>query len=161
MLKCDPLETDEEGNLSAEINGIFSEENSLSSAVPGEKVEVKRNESLQLNKSTEKIVCFLCMETFRTFTDREMHLLTHENEIPYECPDCANLFEDLNDFVHHMNDHDSTKEANSIDHKLIDISQKSLNSFDEFENSMDENNAEFDELHTAQGTFDLVTLYSS
>lgn len=50
--------------------------------------------------------CPLCDETFLERSNQTRHMLIHSDEGPFECPDCGNLFQDIEMFQGHMLEHD-------------------------------------------------------
>lgn len=48
------------------------------------------------------VACTLCRVTSIPTIELGQHMSTHCDDSPFECPDCAELFEDLQQFLEHM-----------------------------------------------------------
>lgn len=86
------------------------------------------------NKDERNFKCTLCDYSFLQSSDLTTHMFIHIDDGPFECPDCADLFEDLKMYQEHMRVHENfikneekiTKELNSFDTELTNLVNETL-----------------------------------
>lgn len=90
-------------------NDLFSLENTLNEHM---------NKMHTNNYSYDALIidCPLCDDHFFKKNDLNTHMGVHIDENPFECPDCANLFESLILFQEHMKIHDKIDDSDNIFH---------------------------------------------
>lgn len=83
----------------------------VESSIPrGKEVSCLEKKSVNLHSDISApnvFPCSLCTETFSENGLQGTHILTHCEEGPFECPDCGNLYEDIEMFQEHMQTHDT------------------------------------------------------
>lgn len=73
--------------------------------------------SLHVNRVHEfnidrQIHCHLCYYSFSKQSDLNTHIYLHNDDEDFECPDCAELFDNLEMFIEHVGVHEKNVSAN-------------------------------------------------
>lgn len=94
--------------------------------------------------------CPLCDETFLERSNQANHVLCHSDEAPFECPDCGNLFQDIEMFQGHMQAHDYNIYRVQLDQQAVEA-LGNIN-YDEIHHNIDSllNNSEFHDFDEEQ-----------
>lgn len=105
--------------------------------------------------------CPLCDETFLEKSNQVTHVLIHGDESPFECPDCGNLFQDIEMFQGHMDAHDESRNSAQFEQQT-DKAIDNIN-YDDIHQNIDTllNNTEFqdfDEEHDHNLTEIMINL---
>lgn len=115
MLKCDPLrirKSVRDGRTQHEIKLHEKNHQKIKTKMP--------NKSDTINAMHLPNMCPLCDDSFITINEQIDHLQTHVNDMPFECPDCALLYEDFAVFKQHIIEHDSVKTTTKNNDILTD-----------------------------------------
>lgn len=70
-------------------------------------MDVLKTQATQSSSGVLPFDCPLCEQSFALTNELDAHIYVHDNETPFECPDCAALFDTLALFWHHMLSHNS------------------------------------------------------